>query len=678
MKLLKFQILILYAFLSVFAPVTPLWAGYDDDNDSNCDDQSCDMDDVLIPVPMVFPIFDAYRGRSIIQMPAPAVILDPICKAVSQQIVEQGGKVDQGPMHIIEMAHIENDDTSDSSSDSDDENVFRHETDKPRKDKSHNRKSIRMAHGSPSNPCHVSDHGLVQGGIVAKISVIEPHSGTKASLRSKWTYTRNNWANRYAENNSDARNMKWGKTPRKAADFDSWEIGDWIRKGGIAGAGLYLGAGWLVGLNGRAGVELSGTWTRQIQKIAENVIRVTLTRETKGGPIARARAGIVRSQVNRVINHETTRDYLFDLDIKEERKALERLLNKNILPAKNLAEKLSEDDKATKLTTKHIIGNRSTNTPFQIGIPLIYRYRIAKHIDRPVTTTIDHRTGKESTVSVKAYLHQRTHLHINRPGHENRKWKYFPYTNQHYNKTYAGSVVIKTDPKDKDHSDIARYLRVQITYSHDNVKVKAANEYSDKIAAAVGINDHIIDLGYKTHARIGHLQIHYTLDVPNEQLEELIIKNAKNELLIQPALDAIDDYFYVQNDPHNMCEHHSNTQREKCIEKIRLETNSAAIYVGNRLLALNKKQVRKSVALSTKYLAKISRGLATNQFILQSFLKALPAYDAGYAKLEIYGEQVLAKRLQIEQGMLDLAEASEDDLAYTPNFQRFNDEQFGL
>jgi hypothetical protein len=666
MKFLKFQILIFYIFISVFRPISPLWAGYDDDIES-CDDHSCDMDDILIPVPLVFPIFNAYRGRAIIQMPGPAVILAPIYQAVAQHMDDQGSQEQT-------ISAMPNSNVSEINKNRDN---FSHETDKPRKDEKHNRKTIRLDHGTPSNPCHVSDHGLVQGGVVAKISVIEPHSGTKASLRSKWTYTRNNWANRFAANNNDARNMKWGKTPRKASDFDSWEIGDWIRKGGIAGAGLYLGAGWLIGLNGRGGVELYGTWTRQIQKIAENVIRVTLTRETKGGPVAIARAGIVRSEINRVINQETTRDYLFDLDIKEERNALEDLLNKNILPAKDLAEKLAEDDQATKLTTKHVIGSRSSNTPFQIGIPLICRYRICKYIDRPVTTTIDHRNGRETTVNVKAYLHQKTHLHINRPGHKHRKWKYFPYTSQYYNKTYAGSVVAKIDPQDKDTINIARYLRVQVTYSHDNVKVKAANKYSDKIAAAVGINDYIIDLGYKNNARIGHLQIHYTLDVPNQQLEELITKNAKQELLINAALDAIDDYFYVQKDPHNMCDRSSAKKLARCIKEIRFETKAAAIYVGNRLLALNKKQVRESVTLSTKYLAKIAKGLATNQFILQSFLKALPDYDDGYARLEIYGEQVSAKRLQIDQGMIDLESeiSDEGDLNFNVNPQRYDDKQ---
>lgn len=38
--------------------------------------------------------------------------------------------------------------------------------------------------------------------------------------------------------------MKRAKSPKKISDFDTWELGDWMRKNRILGCTLYTGFGW--------------------------------------------------------------------------------------------------------------------------------------------------------------------------------------------------------------------------------------------------------------------------------------------------------------------------------------------------------------------------------------------------------------------------------------------------
>lgn len=675
MSNLKYKIILAVLALCVgnFSVVN---AGTDDD----CDDGNHDGDFIcgLIPVPVFFPDFDAHGGRALTQLPAPL----PVQKCVKQVAVKQcqvptKGKQVDDPAVIPTLLPVANagdataandaDSDSESSSSSDEDKPFPHERDSTYVDP-FNRNVITLDHGSRKNRFLVGDSRIYHVGALIGIAGVDPHSGAQVSLLTKLQHTRARWANRLAYSYADAREMKWGETPKKAKDFDSWEFGDWMRKNGIVGVNTYVGGGWVT-VDARVGVLMRGIWSRHIQKIGQNLIRVTFTREKEKGKLARAQLmPSQKTEIKHVDNDEETKVYIFDISREDEAKALEDLLNKNMLPAKDFAEELAEDEKATVLTTRTVERKRKSTTPFQFGMPVMFRCRTSKHNDRSVSSITNHRNDHETVISSKAYLHQDFYRHINLPKRKsNKKWKYFSHTHQSYNRSYAGSVVETGEMGLKGSIAAAsRHLHVQIQFSHDNAKVKKVNQYSDRISRKIGVNDFVIDTKYEKDARIGNVVIAYTMKVSNDALEHLIGKNSTvmRSLFIEKADELIDHYFYTLRDPHELNSHDNYRLKQRRIRKIREETHESLMAIENYLLKLNQPKVRASARESALYIAKLARELSTNHFVLHSFILALPPNPTGYGKLEISGERFLAKRFNVDptgpQGV-DTADHGDDN-----------------
>lgn len=672
----KCQISILVILAICFSFVSPINAGFDDDVDGH-GDCDWDMDNGCgwIPVPLFWPDFDFHRGRALVQMPgttvavavpAPAVpVVQKQCavqqtqaqvqsqvdvKADAQCDAQAGAQIDaqadaqtgveikrlpdaQEPIDLTGMEEVKL--------------PFPHAELAPSLDK-HGRRVIKLDHGSKENPQMVYDHGLLHIGLLLGAAIVEPHTGIQFNFLSKWQLTKGEWSLRYAANYEDACKMKWGKAPKKISDFDKWEIGDWQRKNGIVGLTLYAGVGWF-SADARAGAMVRGVWSRTIEKSSETLIRVGFTREVEGGPVARLQlVPLQKSEVRRLYNSEDTRVYLFDISVEDDRKALEYILNRNMLPAKSSAEELVNEGKGSKLTTRDVSRKRTTVTPMSFGIPFIFRMRYSNYNDSMVSVINNNRNDADTVITAKSYLRQRMHRHVNGRRHEYKKWKHFMHTHQHFDRSFAGIVATAYAPSDRDTIvDRTRHLDVQVSFSHDNVKVKKVNKYLKRISASVGLNDVVLDTDYKKGKRIGNVQINYKLKVGDKALKSIVTgQEKKKRIFTKLAHNVVDDYFVGPNaDPHGLCDSSHPRLRQRCIRKYHEETIDALRDIEKYLHKLKKEKVEESDKKSAKYLALISKKLATNQFVLHTFLRTLPHKETGYGKLEVFGQGFIAKRI---------------------------------
>lgn len=635
------------------ANISPIYAGTDDGDGG---EQDNDFTDFIVPYPIIFPDFDAHRGRKLVQLPGTDI---PDQCQIQQ---DQCQKLDAGQTVDVEGDTLE---------------PFPHVRKKALKPDPHGRQVITLDHGNVANPFMIYDEGHHHVGLLLGVGAVEPHSSVGVNILSKWQRTKGSWAQRLGPNYTEAKDMKRGKTPKKASHFDKWQLGDSMRKTGIAGLTLYGGLS-VASADARAGGFLRGIWARNIQKMSANLIRVTFTREREEGPLTRLQVlPLEKSEMRKTHNQELSRVYLFDLNNDKERKALERLLKKNILPAENSVQNIADEGEATLLTSRNIKRQKVSKTPFQAGIPFIVRYRTTRHIDKPSTVILNHRNGHETKSKSKAYLKQSNHRYINakKPNGDKRR-RYFTHTHQHYNRAYAGTAVSGFNHSQKDLSRDG-YLHVQVSFSHDNPKVKKVNKYLNTFWRKIGIKDFVIDTNYEENARIGYVELNYNLKVGPEALAKLSsVTQSNKDVFKGVATMLMDDYFNNQKDPFKLCDSSHDSLKKRCIVNERERTLESLKNVHKYINKLNKDKVKNSSSSMANYLAKIARELSTNHFVLHTFITSLPENPNGYSKLEIFGERFLGKRFNVDpnktQGVDESVADSVEEELYTVDWDKDN------
>ena len=479
----------LYIFLILFTCyLPPLFCGGDSESGDGFDNEDDDVDGTgieIFGIPILFPYVDYHRGRKLIQLPpklAPFVpifekdnLLSKINKEVSDDKIPDPEILDE-----------------------------------------YNRKIYSLNHGDPNNPYLILDHGTLNIGILGGISFSDTQTYVlQYNLLAKIFYTSGGWSEREADSYNEAKNLKQLKVPSKAKDFDSWNNGDDMYINGSMVISIYAGISAYIA-DARAGGILMGNWSKHITKLDNNLVRIAFTKEGGFGVAARIQAlPLTKIEGKKLKDWEGTLVFDFDRSTEDGKKALKHALNNRIL----LKKQDTDEDNVTLLTTRTSGRNKSSRN-LQIGMPFIARARASYHKINISQETINERNNKKTTIASKGYMKQKAYRYVNIPkNNKDKKWQHFTYTNFHYNKISEGCAkVVKNDTtKEIKRSDIK--LAVEISFTHDKVKVKEADDYKKDIAKQVGINNFVIDLGYEKDYQIGYVGLTYRLNVNTEALD---------------------------------------------------------------------------------------------------------------------------------------------------------------
>ncbi|OPZ23946.1 MAG: hypothetical protein BWZ03_00338 [bacterium ADurb.BinA186] len=546
-----------------------------------------------------------------------------------------------------------------------------------RRDK-YNREIITLDPGSCDNPYLVQDHGILNLGLLAGVSFVDGHSYVlQYNALAKAFYTNGSWSERMAPNHDQAKNLKKLKTPKKAKHFDTWDNGDDMTLNGAMSVALYVGVS-VYAADTRLGAILGGNWTKHITKVDENLVRIAFTREGGIGITGRIQPlPLTKMEASELKNWQGTLTYDFDRSTEEGRKSLKHALKNKIFVKQD-----SDNDNVT-LLTQRTMGRKKFARNLQAGIPFIVRLRSSWHTVKMKQATKNERNDRVTKLASKGYMKQKAYRYINLPKtNKHKKWKHFKYTNYHYNKIAEGTAkTVKNDiTKEIRRSDIR--LSMEISFNHDKVKVEKVNKYNKIIAKKVGINDFVIDTGYKKKKQIGYSGLTYRLNVNTLALNDIIAKAvADKHLFDEPATTLINTYFKDKNDPHSICRG-TLTNRRLCIALIKLNTKRKLNKIAADLRKLNKPKIIKSKSSSSTILAKISRRLRTNQFVLQSFIIMLPENPKGYGTFEIEGERYLGKKFIVDPNnqrqILDPMYDPNDDLLFDRNDALMRDEDYDM
>jgi hypothetical protein len=648
----------IYLFFALFFfSTSPVFCGSDSNSDANFDDND-DGDDGgfdIFGIPILFPYADYHRGRKLIQL-RPKVLpyaANPILMAMPKLDKEQ----------------IEQQDTLDEQNEQNEELIF---TDK------YNRRIFSLEPGSPDNPYLIQDHGTLNIGILGGISFADTQSYVvQYNALAKLFYTSGGCSERKASNYDEAKDLKQLKNPSKPKHFDSWNNGDDMRINGSMAIAIYAGVSIYIA-DARAGGILIGNWAKHITKLDENLVRIAFTREGGFGLTARIQAlPLTKIEGRALKDWEGTLVFDFDRSTKEGRKALKNALNHRIF----LKQDIDEDN--VTLLTKRTSARKKISRNLQIGFPFVARARKSWHKVKMTQEVTNERNNKKTKTASKGYMKQKAYRHINLPKtNKHKKWKHFTYTNFHYNKISEGTAKISKNKITKivKRSDIK--LAMEVSFTHDRVKVKKVNDYNKIIAKKVGINDFVIDLGYKNKKQIGYVGLTYKLNIGTEALNNIINQAVENKNLFDNvSLYLINNYFAHKNDPHSICGG-KLTNRQLCIALIKLKTKRKLDKIASDLRDLSKPKNIKSKSSSSTIIAKISRRLRTNQFVLQSFISLLPEKPSGYGTFEIEGEKFLGKKFivdpnnqrEIFSNMYD----PEDDLLFDKIDAEMKDEDYDM
>jgi hypothetical protein len=634
---------LLLAFLS--STLSPVYSGsesqddmHDDGDDGGADGGGLD----ILGIPMIYPWLDGYGVREIQQYPAPVdtyTIEDPACippviPPKDKLCSQADDAIDQDYYQPAPIADEELKELSTAQNPPEPTVPV---------DK-YGRKIITLDHGSEDNPHMVRDKRVINAGLFAGVSFIDPNiyfiqynggvrfSGTTASF-----------AEQIAENYAQARKIKHLKIPTKPRHFDKWDNGnDMLLKGSMAVA-LYAGVSAVIS-DVRAGVRVEGLWTKHITKLTESLIRISFTREGGVGGTGRIQpVPLSKAEGNALKHWEGTQVYTFDRSTKEGRKQLKHALNNRII-----INQKTDNDNVTLLTDRSTSLQKISHN-LQTGIPFTIRLRASSHRIK-MSQQIENKRNKNKTkIARHGHLKQTAVRYVNIPKTQKGKnWEDYPHTSYVHNKISEGSAkVVKNKYTNKVKRSEIR-LAVEVSFVRSKVKSKHVDSYNRSIAKRVGINDLDIKTGYKKNKTIGYAAAIYKLNVKTAALNHIIERAMENKHLFdEPASQLFKTYFKDKHDPHSICRG-TLTNRRMCIQFIKLNTKRKLDKIAHDLRQLNKEKNIKSKSASSTFLANIARRLRTNQFVLQSFITQLPPNIRGYGTFEIKGEKFLGKKFIVD------------------------------
>lgn len=627
----------LYLFFMFF--ISPLFCGEDSESGNNADEQSDDFDGVgieIFGIPILFPYADYHRGRKLIQLPASL----PPYVANNIEIVSKQVDIDNQNEDIIKPIETE---------------FFFDE---------YNRKIYKLDHGNPANSYLIQDHGTLNIGILAGISFMDTQSYVlQYNALARFLYTSGGWSERQASNYDDAKNLKQLKTPTKPKHFDSWNNGDDMRINGSMAIAIYAGISAYI-TDIKAGGILAGNWAKHITKLDENLIRIAFTKEGGFGLIGRIQAlPLTKIEGKTLKDWEGTLVFDFDRSTEDGKKALKDALNNKII----LKQKTDEDN--ITLLTKRTSARKKKSRNLQIGMPFVARARKSWHKVNMTQEIINERNKQKTKTASKGYMKQKVYRHVNLPKtNKHKKWKHFTYTNFHYNKINEGLAKTNKNYITKKVKRSEMKLSMEISFTHDRVKIKKVNDYNKKISKKIGINDFVIDTGYYKKEQIGYAGLTYKLNIGTDALNYIIEQAVEDKHLFSAIyLHLINTYFIDKKDPHGICKG-KLTNRNICIGLIKLNTKRNLNKISADLRKLSKDKYIKSKSASSSILANISKKLRANQFVLQSFISLLPEKASGYGTFEIEGERFLGKKFIVDpenqKEVFDNMYDPEDDILF--------------
>lgn len=653
-----FFIVFLSLYLSFFKP---LYSGSDSDFSVDITDQGNDGGDIgfdIFGIPILLPYADYHKQRLNIKLRPPA-------PAFSNPAVAPLGLQKPGQGQNDFMLPLEEDlNLQDKSSISE------------RHDK-YGREIFTLDHGSEDDPYLTRDFGILNLGLLAGVSFTDPDSYVvQYNALMKLFYTSGTWSDRIVDNYDESKNIKKLKFPKKPKHFDDWKNGDKIEVSGNMAVALYAGVSVILA-DARAGSILIGKWHKKIEKLDENTVRISYTRNGGGGLTMRIQPlPLAKIEGTALKEWEGTLVYNFDRSTEEGRKALKDALHDKIFIKQD-----TDEDNVTLLTERHTSGKKIRKN-LQIGFPFIARARTSWHKVKLSQDTLKNRNNTKVKLASKGYLKQKAYRHINLPKtNKHKKWKHYAYTNFHYNRAAEGSAVIVKNNDNKEVKRSEMKLVMEISFSHDKVKVKKVNEYNKKISRKVGLNDYVIDTGYKKKKQIGYVGISYRLNVGTEALNSIINKAHENKHLFDDVShNLLTQYFREKNDPHSICRG-KLTNKNLCINYVSWKTKRGLDKVSHYLRKLHKSKVAKSKSSSSTYLAKIARKLRANQFVLQSFVASLPENPRGYGIYSLEGAEFYGEKFIIDpnnQRPIIGDYDPEDDLLLDRNDALLNDEDYDM
>lgn len=676
---------IFLAFLSLI--FSPVYAGSPSESGSQFDDGGDEGDGGgfdIFGIPILFPYADYHRGRKLIQLPPRGPAAIPVLPVTPESPI---GKIEAPCLDQIQLPDIQQDeqlrdilptqvDALQLTSKDGDDNPPPPALDK------YNRRIVTLDHGSPDNPYLIQDHGILNFGLLGGVSFNDTQTYVlQYNALAKFFYTTGGWSERWAPNYDAARNLKKLKTPTKPKHFDEWDNGDDIRMSGSMAVALYAGVSIYIA-DARAGSMLVGNWAKHITRLDKNLVRIAFTRQGGGGATVRIQPlPLSKIEGTALKDWEGTLVYTFDRSTKEGKKALKHALHNRIF----VKEEVDQDN--VTLLTQRSSGHKKISRNLQAGIPFIIRARMSRHNVQIEQKIQNEKNGDITKMASKGRMKQKVYRHVNIPKtNKHKKWKHYTFTNYHYTTVNEGMARIFQGGETKKVKRRHLRLTMEISFTHDRVKVKKFHEYNRKISKKVGFNDLVIDADYKKNKQIGYTGITYRLNVGTEPLLYIINEAVDNKHLFDDAAShLIATYFAThddhKSDPHDICRG-KFTHRNLCISFVKFKTHRKLDKISSALRKLSKPKVLASKSSSSALLARISRLLNSNQFVLQSFIMMLPPNPSGYGTYELEGERFLGKKFIVDPNnqreIFDNINPDDDELVFDKINQQLRDDDYDM
>lgn len=539
----------------------------------------------------------------------------------------------------------------------------------------------------------VRKHAATNAGLILLVNATEPHSYVSGRLYGKCMFSSKKQSIQAGCNQKEARNthdiyfkdiLKEMKDYKKYGENnyrERWSVNDTKRKTGISTLTLYGGVGYFTA-DANLGAFLQGQWSKKIKKISQYRYYVAFTREGGGGLLAKLQTIIPLSKLEgfQFYNGEYTMSFTFDIRTKEGRKGLKAAINNRILADMRIKQlkkqndlakvmngqqgaelldvasgELGENDLAWRRDIEGIVPitsrlntRKKTTLHGQAGVPFLGRGRSSTHKEKLHKRVRVFRNNAVKDVKSKTYIRQSAWRHINIPFllPYDKKWSNFPSTHSHYNTMYQG-IARHAIFEDDIQSSIERELRMQASYSNDNVTAGKFAKKKERIAKKIGLNTIRPELPYASKREIGSAAAYYRLRLREEDISNLIAKVVENENVLIETADALINRYVSDgvndfDDPYNLFRG-TFTNKELTLSYVKWVTKRKLKAITRWLKQLDKSKIAASKSKTSTLLAKVSKAMGKNQFVLQSVLQQVATEENRLGLFTLAGEEFRKK-----------------------------------
>ncbi|OUR95477.1 hypothetical protein A9Q84_16725 [Halobacteriovorax marinus] len=404
----------------------------------------------------------------------------------------------------------------------------------------------------------------------------------------------------FLDNKIDAKAFKGRKALKSATEVNSWSVGDKLRYDVNGGIMTTVGLGFSGLHMGIAHVAL-GTWSQTVEKLSDNIAKVTLENTALKSVTRSTGFSIVSVGLNKIKSDNVSNSFLFDIKDEEALSAMNSFLAGDFVPAERLAETDIRKVLKTEVSKTKLEAKMRT---FTAGIPFVnFSSGKGQVFSKSLTSYLV--DGTENDVVTSMYVKNKGSRVFNKLSNTAV--------------TFAAIDYVTTKNKEKKTGTVGMFSYL---YTKTKGKIKHIERKVNALIKMTGLTQELkVDLPDDKDK--GYVEVMFNLNFDQTATDVLINKISTEEEALQKLGKLFVETYFKKGDANGICEANVENRLDTCKYFFAKATKK---HISKMVKALKE---MKSCAgdnrrlCITKSYAKFGKHFNENQFTFQTIFNLL-------------------------------------------------------